>query len=696
MATEDFLFELGTEELPPTSLRQLSDALATEILNRLAQKGLTYEEHRSFASPRRLALSITKLETWQPDNCTTRRGPALEVALDAEGRPSKAALGFARSCGVTVEELDRLQTDKGSWLVYHQRTPGQSTASLLPSIISESLEALPVERRMRWGVRRKGFVRPVRWLVMLLGEEVVPAEIMGTSSGRETWGHRFHCNSPLTLTTAGSYARQLSSHGHVMPDYEERKAEIRRQIEDLARRAQGTAVIDEKLLDEVTALTEWPVALTGRFDAAFLEMPAEALISSMQSHQKYFHLVDEQGALMPCFITVANIESLNPSGVVSGNERVIRARLADARFFYEADLKSSLEQARSRLKSVLFQKELGTVFAKTERVARLAAFIAEQAGFDAELAHRAGCLSKSDLVSEMVQEFPELQGTMGMYYARSEREHPDVCLALHEQYMPQAADKEVPGTGTGIALALADRIDTLVGLFGIKAVPSGSRDPFALRRAALGILRTIVEKRLSVDLRVVTEKAVLAWQEQGVALPAAQGLADRVVEFIWDRSRAWYQDAGVEADVFLSVRAVEPRCPFDFDQRIKAVSGFMGLPEAAALISANKRVSNMLTGSPPPCGELAVDLVEEGAEQDLLAALSGFEDLVQRESFGSDEYEQVMHRLVGLKQPVDSFFDQVLVNHADEQVRNNRHMLLNKVRALFLKVADISLLKGSR
>ena len=698
MATEDFLFELGTEELPPGSLRALSEALTAEILARLDKLGLTHGEHRSFAGPRRLALWIKDLQTWQPDNCVTRRGPALDFALDAEGNPTRAASGFARSCGVPFEELDRLSTDKGSWLIYNQRTPGQSTISLLPGIVAEALEALPIERRMRWGAGRKGFVRPVHWLVLMLGTEVVPAETFGIRSGRETRGHRFHCNRSLPLQSAADYASQLSSCGHVLPDYEERRSHIQQQVEEVAAGLKGKAVIDDKLLDEVTALTEWPVALAGRFDPEFLAMPAEILVSSMKMHQKYFHLVDGEGQLMPFFITIANIDSQDASRVIAGNERVIRPRLADARFFFDEDRKFSLQQRRERLKDVLFQKRLGSLFDKTERVAELAAFIAKKAGFDTELAHRAGCLSKSDLVSDMVQEFPELQGTMGMHYAQHDGEPSDVCLALHEQYLPRSAESQaLPSTQTGIALALADRIDTLVGLFAIDAIPSGSRDPFALRRAALGLLRTLVEKRLSVDVRELLEKSLQAWTAQhGTTLSATDGLIDKLADFIWERSRAWYQDAGIATEIFLSVRAVNPVCPFDFDQRIKAVSSFVALPEAAALISANKRVSNILKESTASSGAIAVPLLETDAERDLLTALDDFSDLAQRDSFASEEYTDIMQRLARLKQPVDRFFDQVFVNHDDPQVRNNRHLLLRGVRSLFLKVADISLLKAAR
>lgn len=693
MSTRDFLVELGTEELPPKALRKLSDAFTSGIVTRLEQAGLKFGTHQSFAAPRRLALLIKDLETSQPDKASERRGPAIQAAYDTSGNPTPAAQGFARSCGVKFSALETLETNKGAWLVHRSIEQGKPTSELLPAIVSATLDELPIPKRMRWGASRTDFVRPVQWLAMLLGDDVIDCEILGLKAGRETRGHRFHCNENLTINTPAHYQQLLAETGFVVADYASRMETIRQQVIAEATRLGGIAVIDEDLLEEVASLNEWPVALAGRFDEAFLAVPSEALISSMKEHQKYFHMVDSEGALMPYFITVSNIQSKDPAAVIAGNEKVIRPRLADAEFFFETDKKTTLDARRENLKTVVFQKDLGSVFNKTERIARLASYIAECEGGNAEHASRAGELCKSDLVSEMVLEFPELQGIMGMYYAHHEGEPEDVASALDEQYMPRFSGDQLPTTLTSCAVAIADKLDTIVGIFGINQPPSGSKDPFALRRATLGVLRIIVEKQLKLDLKSLIEQATLGYQTQGVELPAGAALTDTVLEFMLERFRAWYSDAKIPVEVFLSVRALKPTRPHDFDQRVQAVSRFIALPEATALASANKRVSNILAkaeGAVIPA-EVNSSLLHEEAEQALSTVLSTVISEVEPMLANSD-YSAAMSRLATLKEPVDNFFDKVMVNADDEAVRLNRYALLQQLRNLFLHVADISLL----
>ncbi len=694
MSTQDFLVELGTEELPPKALRKLSDAFTNGILQNLKTAGIGFGSHQSFAAPRRLALLIRDLETSQPDKNVERRGPAVKAAFDKEGNPSKAAQGFARSCGIEFDVLERIETPKGEWLVYRSVEQGKNTAELLPEIISSSLEALPIPKRMRWGKSRTEFVRPVQWLVTLLGNDVVDCEILGFKAGRETRGHRFHYNQTLTIAQPGDYQKLLEETGFVVADYDSRRNTIRQQVEAEAEKAGGKAVIDEDLLDEVASLNEWPVALMGRFDEAFLEVPSEALISSMKEHQKYFHMIDSNDALMPYFITISNIQSKDPVQVVEGNEKVIRPRLADARFFFDTDKKTTLDAKRDKLKPVVFQKVLGSVYDKTARIAQLSSFIATQDEGNANTARRAGELCKSDLVSEMVLEFTDLQGIMGMHYARHDGEQADVALALNEQYMPRFAGDQLPSTLTGCAVAIADKIDTIVGIFGIKQPPSGSKDPFALRRATLGVLRIIVEKRLNLDLRDLITQAIEGYKAQGVELPAGSELNDTVLEFMLERFRAWYQDENIAVEVFLSVKALKPSRPADFDQRVQAISGFIALPEAASLASANKRVSNILAkaGDVAIPDSISITLLQEDAEKSLNTVLESCTAAVAP-LLAAGNYSAAMNQLAQLKEPVDTFFDKVMVNVDDEKVKLNRYALLKKLRHLFLQIADISLLQ---
>ncbi|KEQ16601.1 glycine--tRNA ligase subunit beta [Endozoicomonas numazuensis] len=699
MSQKDFLVELGTEELPPKALKKLSNAFTQGIVDRLKSAQLSFDSFEAFAAPRRLALLIKGLETAQPDQQMERRGPAVKAAFDAEGKATKAAEGFARSNGVTVDQLETLETDKGAWLVYRAVQQGSETTQLLPEIISQSLNELPIPKRMRWGARRTEFVRPVHWLVMLMGEEVVDCEILGLKSGNQTRGHRFHANQPLTINQPADYQNLLREQGKVMALFEERRNLIKKQVTDVATGLGGEAVIDVDLLDEVTALNEWPVALSGRFDDEFLEVPAEALISSMKEHQKYFHVVSNEGNLLPHFITISNIESLQPEHVVSGNERVIRPRLADAKFFFDTDKKTSLDARRETLKPIIFQAQLGSLFNKTDRIAKLAGFIAKQEGGQEQLAVRAGELCKSDLTSEMVLEFPELQGIMGQYYGANDGEPEEVCLALNEQYMPRFAGDELPSNLTGCAVAIADKIDTITGIFGINQPPSGNKDPFALRRATLGVLRIIVEKKLDLDLRDLINQSIEGYKSQGVQLPAEEssankkGLTETVLDFMLERFRSWYQDEQIPVEVFLSVKALKPSRPFDFDQRVKAVNSFSQMAEAETLSAANKRVSNILAKA----GDLVIPdsvdpaLMTEAAEKSLASALADSKEKVAP-ILEQRQYSVAMESLAPLKDSVDRFFDEVLVNAEDEQVRLNRYALLKQLRSLFLHVADISLL----
>jgi len=681
MTQHDFLVELGTEELPPKALKTLSDAFLNGITSGLDAAGIAYTTATPFASPRRLAVLISNIQPQQPDRSIEKRGPATQA-------PEKAVQGFAGSCGVSIDQLEVMETPKGSYYVYRGVEKGQSTAALLPEIISESLHKLPIPKRMRWGSSRTEFVRPVKWLVMLLGDEVVDAEVLGLKAGRKTRGHRFHYNHEIEIMVPADYQQTLLDTGKVIADFAARREIIREQVIREGERIGGTAQIDEDLLDEVTALNEWPVALTGRFEERFLDVPAEALISSMKENQKYFHALDAEGKLMPYFITLANIESKDPQQVIEGNEKVIRPRLADAAFFFDTDKKQPLEARIEKLKSVVFQQQLGTIYEKTQRIEGLAAAIANLIGGDGQYAQRAASLSKCDLMTDMVFEFTELQGLMGYHYALHDGEAEEVAQALDEQYMPRFAGDNLPSTRTGIALAIADRLDTLTGLFGINQPPTGSKDPFALRRAALGVLRIIVEHKLDIDLHELLSIAVAQHQD----LPAAEGLADRVLDFMLDRFRAWYDDRGISAETFLSVHALRPTSPLDFDRRIDAVNHFRNLPEAATLASANKRVSNILTKQG---GDISTDtnpsLLHEQAERELCEQL----DAIEREItplFERGEYRNALERLAQLRQSVDNFFDQVMVMADDEALKLNRLALLARLRRLFLGVADISLL----
>tara|TARA_R110002096_G_scaffold222870_1_gene411766 strand:- start:1616 stop:3697 length:2082 start_codon:yes stop_codon:yes gene_type:complete len=692
MAKQDFLVELGVEELPSKALKPLSEAFTQGITKGLEDAGIAFGKVEAFAAPRRLAVRIRNLADAQPDKPVEKRGPAVKAAFDDSGNPTRALTGFATSLGITPDQLDTLETDKGAWLVYRTVEQGKPTVDLMSGLVEQSLASLPIPKRMRWGAHRTEFVRPVHWLVMLFGNKIIDAPIMGLTPGNKTRGHRFHCPKALIIPTPADYEVVLEQEGYVIAEFAKRREQIRFGVSTLAETEAGAkAIISEDLLDEVTGLNEWPVPLMGRFDKRFLAVPAEALISSMAEHQKYFHVVGADGAMLPLFITVANIESKDPSQVVSGNEKVIRPRLADAAFFYETDSKIRLEDRIERLKPIVFQEKLGSVYDKAVRVAALARKIAAAIGSDPALAERAAMLAKTDLVTEMVLEFSDLQGIMGQYYAADDGEPTDVAKAMNEQYMPRFAKDSLPTTLTSCALAIADRLDSLVGLFGIGQPPSGTRDPFALRRASLGVLRIIIERELPLDLQTCCE-----WAEENFTGLTEGNTASSVVDYMLDRFRAYYDERGIGAEVYLAVHARRPTRPLDFDRRVKAVEAFRQLPEALALAGANKRVSNILSKQAGEhVGETVNrDLLQDAAEKTLAAQVDQQAEKVLP-LFEQGDYASALQSLASLQEPVDSFFNEVMVMADDEAVRNNRLALLNRLHNLFLRVADISLLPAA-
>jgi glycyl-tRNA synthetase beta chain len=688
MATKDFLVEIGTGELPPKALKQLSDAFAKGIESGLEKASLHFDGLQSFATPRRLALRVRSLQTNQEDKSVERFGPAVSAAYDKEGKPSPAASGFARSCSTDIDSLGQVEKDGVLKLVYRSVVTGQETATLLADIVAKSLSTLPIPKKMRWGSSREEFVRPVHWVVLLFGDDIVPATILGISSGRESRGHRSMSNEPIILQNASEYESKLRA-GKVVADYDERREIIRKLVTAEGEKLQANVVIEDDLLEEVTSLVEWPVALTGRFDEHFLSVPREALVSSLKTHQKCFYVLDKNGQLMPNFITVSNIESLDPSQVIAGNERVIRPRLADAKFFFDTDRKQTLDSRMEKLGSIVFQKELGTVLEKSQRVAKLSAFLGGKLAANTSWCERAAMLSKCDLVTNMVSEFADLQGIVGYYYAQNDGEPEEVALALNEQYMPRFSGDVLPSTVTGSVLAIADKLDTIVGLFAIGQPPTGSKDPFALRRAALGILRIIVEKKLDLDLL----EAIKFSSENFESLTVKDGLSAQVFEFLLDRFKAWYQAEGVSAEVFLSVFELKPSRPFDFDLRIQAVNSFSTLAEAQSLASANKRVSNILQKESTLAQDAIVDpsLFTEQAEKDLALEVERQKALVLP-LFAAKDYTKGLEALASSKAVIDHFFDSVLVMADDQKVRANRIALLAELRNLFLGAADISYL----
>lgn len=687
---QDLLIEIGTEELPPLSLRRLAESFNTSLSDLLSEHELRHGPSHAYASPRRLAVLVEQVPLHQPDREVIRRGPALTASFDEDGNPTRPAEGFARSCGVTVAELDQLETDKGSWLAWRTREAGRPAAEIIPELIERALRTLPTPKRMRWADRSEEFVRPVHWVVLLLGEHTVNATILGLTADRFTRGHRYHCNERLPVTRPAAYVDVLEKQGRVLVNMDQRRDVIRSQVLDAARRLGGNALIEDALLDEVTALVEWPSVITGDFDRRFLEIPAEALISSMQHHQKFFPVIDADGKLMPHFITIANIESMNPGMVKAGNERVIRPRLEDAAFFWNQDRKHPLRHRTAQLDTVIFQQQLGSLGDKQRRIEALAGFIAEAIGSRVEYAQRAATLCKCDLLTSMVFEFPELQGVMGRYYATHDGEPAEVAAALNEQYQPRFAGDLLPVTRTGQALAIADRLDTLTGIFAIGQPPTGDKDPFGLRRAALGVLRIMIERELDIDLHELI--AIIA----AIMPPEikAARITDELFDFMMERLRAYYLDAGYESDVFEAVIVRRPLRPIDFDQRMRAVKTFRNLPESVSLASANKRISNILRKSGaeiPAVYDRA--LLREDAERELASAIDGLEREVNP-FFERRAYTEALCRLAALRDPVDKFFDTVMVMADDPQLRQNRLALLNALSGLFLRIADISRLQA--
>ena len=688
MTDKNFLIELGTEELPPKALRTLAEAFAANFEAELKAANLPHQGIKWYAAPRRLALKVTALAENQPDRIVEKRGPAIAAAFDAEGNATKAAQGWARGNGITVDQAERMITDKGEWLLFKQEVKGQPAQTLLPELAAAALAKLPIPRPMRWGNKDTQFIRPVKTLTMLLGEELIEGTILGVASARTIRGHRFMGEAEFTIDNADQYPAILEERGKVMADYDARKAIILADAKKAADAVGGIADLDDELVEEVTSLVEWPVVLTASFEEEFLKVPSEALVYTMKGDQKYFPVYDAEGKLIPKFIFVSNIISNDPSQVISGNEKVVRPRLADAEFFFNTDLKSKLVDRLPQLETAIFQQQLGTIKDKTDRITELAGYIAEKIGADVTNAKRAGLLAKCDLMTSMVFEFTETQGVMGMHYARHDGEAEDVALALNEQYMPRFAGDQLPSTGVSSAVAMADKLDTIVGIFGIGQAPKGS-DPFALRRASLGVLRIIVENGYDLDLVDLVAKAHSLF---GDKLTNATVDSD-VIEFMLGRFRAWYQDAGFSIDVIQAVLAMHPTQPSDFDKRVKAVSHFRELDAAESLAAANKRVGNILAKFD---GELptTVDnsLLVEAAEKELAAKV---ETVVATLApvFAAGDYQQALTELASLREPVDAFFDNVMVMADDEQLKVNRLALLNLLRNQFLQVADISLLQ---
>ncbi len=695
MIKQTLLLEIGTEELPPKALLKLALAFANGMRDGLDKAELEFDEVNYFATPRRLTVMVTGLDTAQTDKEVLKRGPAIKAAYNDAGEPTPATLGFAKSCGVEISELETMETDKGSWLTYLAQEKGKPTVELISEIAETALSRLPIPKRMRWGNGSIEFVRPVHWVVAMFGTETIDCSILGIKAGNQTFGHRFHHPDAIQLKSAESYQQQLEETGKVIVDFNQRKTIIKEAVNKAAEEANGLAVIDENLLDEVTALVEWPVAISGIFDDKYLKLPDEVLIATMQGHQKYFPVVDKKNNLLPCFVTVANIESKSPDVIRLGNQRVISPRLSDAEFFWQRDNETTLADLGPKLADVVFQQKLGSLADKSVRIMSLAISMADMLGIDSALAARAATLSKCDLLTDMVREFPELQGVIGRYYAINNGEDTEVAIALEEQYMPRFAGDQIPQSKTGQIISIADKLDTLVGIFAIGKAPTGDKDPFALRRAALSVLRIMIEGQLELDLKVCLNKAVenydaeLTTDELGM-----NELVWQVFDFMMERLRKYYIDQGISVDNFEAVLMLKPAQPYDFHRRINAVVQFRKLPEAESLAAANKRISNILKQAKAQNNiQINDDLLQEAAEQNLAAALNSIKEKINP-LLENSEYELVLRELAGLKDDVDVFFNDVMVMCEDEAIKNNRLALLNQLSNLFLKTADISRLQN--
>ncbi|CAM3090839.1 glycine--tRNA ligase subunit beta [Vibrio mytili] len=685
---KEFLIELGTEELPPTQLRTLAEAFAANFEAELKSAELTHEGVKWFAAPRRLALKVAALAESQSDKVVEKRGPAVSAAFDAEGNPTKAAQGWARGCGITVDQAERMVTDKGEWLLFKQEVKGQPTSDIVVELAAKALANLPIAKPMRWGNKTTQFIRPVKTLTMLMGSDLIEGEILGVASGRTIRGHRFMGEQEFTIDSAEQYPAILEERGKVMADYDARKAIILADAQKAAAAVGGIADLEDDLVEEVTSLVEWPVVLTAKFEEEFLKVPSEALVYTMKGDQKYFPVYDENNKLLPNFIFVSNIESKEPRYVIEGNEKVVRPRLADAEFFFNTDRKRPLIDRLPELETAIFQKQLGTIKDKTDRITALAGYIAKQIGADVEKTTRAGLLAKCDLMTSMVFEFTDTQGVMGMHYATHDGEDEQVALALYEQYMPRFAGDVLPSTAISSAVAMADKLDTIVGIFGIGQAPKGS-DPFALRRASLGVLRIIVENGYSLDLIDLIREAKVQF---GTKL-TNDNVEHDVLEFMLGRFNAWYKDEGFSVDIIQAVLARRPTKPADFDQRVKAVSHFRELEAAESLAAANKRVGNILAKFDGELSEeIDLALLQEDAEKALAESVEVMTEALEP-AFATGNYQQALSKLADLREPVDAFFDNVMVMADDEALKKNRLTLLNNLRNLFLQIADISLLQ---
>jgi len=691
MKEQDFLVEIGTEELPSKALKSLSKAFAENIEQRLQTAAIKFGKIESYATPRRLALLITQLTEKQADRSVEKRGPALRAAFDEHNKPTPALEGFARSCNTTVNKLEKLETPQGSWMVYRFNESGKHINEIMPEIINEALKNLPINKPMRWADLETQFARPVQWAMILYGKNVLSGNILDLPTSNVTYGHRFHHPKPITIKKAETYADVLEKTGFIIANFDKRREAIHEQILACAKKVNGEAIIDNALLDEVTSIVEWPVALTVHFDESFLKVPKEALMTAMQHHQKSFPVIDKNQNLLPLFIAISNIESKDREQVIKGNERVMRARLSDAKFFYETDCKHTLAERLNDLKTIVFQAKLGSLYDKAERIAKLANIIAQPIKANIQQAERAGLLAKADLTSAMVNEFPELQGIMGYYYAKHDGENSHVAQAIREHYLPRFAGDDLPATLEGCATALADRLDTLVGIFGINQAPTGDKDPFGLRRAALGVLRILLEKQFDLNL---TELLTQAAENYTVTLPNTH-VVQQTFDFIYERFRTWYQERGITSDVFAAAFARRPASPFDFDRRVKAIQQFQALPQASALIAANKRVSNILVKENQHniAGELDSQLFEVDAEKQLAQLLAEKTKTVTP-LYQAANYQAALAELAKLQPAVDAFFDKVMVMVEDAEVRHNRLLLLAKLREHFLSIADISLLQA--
>lgn len=686
---DDLLVELGVEELPAGSVLPMAENLGEQLVKSLKDQAFDPGDVEVFATPRRIAAVVRNVKKQQDDREIERRGPAVQAAFDDDGNPKPAAVGFAKSVGVEVADLDRLKTDKGEWLYYKLMQPGESLSAKLPALLDKIFSSMPMPKRMRWSDLDIDFLRPVHWMLVMQGTESIPGEVMGLAFSDETRGHRFHAPQAIKIKSPGDYAEQLATEGRVIASFAKRRDVVIAEVSKQAVAFGADAVMDEGLIDEVTALVELPVAVTGQFEEEYLAVPKEALIQTMQENQRYFPLLAKDGSLMAAFITVSNIESFNPDMVRLGNERVVRPRLADAMFFWEQDQKKPLESHLETLKKVVFQKQLGTLYDKTERLVELSRKISDELGFNTSYCERAATLAKCDLMTEMVYEFAKMQGIAGRYYSTIEGEPIDVSIALEEQYLPKQAGDKTPSSSVGQVLAIADKLDTLSGIIGLGQIPSGTKDPFALRRTSLGLLRIIIENKLDLDLATL-----LSYSKQalGDKLDKPENVDDALT-YIMERLRAYYQDQGLSGDVVDAVLAKKPTRPLDFDKRIKAVSEFRVLPESVSLASANKRIRNILKKAKTDVADSVEEaLLQEDAELALYKTLGSLSANVEP-LFESGDYEPALKALAALREPVDTFFDKVMVMAEDVAVKNNRLALLKQVSVLCSRVADISRLQ---